>query len=44
MTETLADRLAAFALSTNFADLPDAVIVEARRRLIDAFGCAAGAR
>jgi 2-methylcitrate dehydratase len=43
MPETLADRLAAFALGTKFADLPAAVVVEARRRLIDAFGCAAGA-
>ncbi len=43
MTETLADRLAAFTLSTRFEDLPDAVVSEARRRLLDAFGCAAGA-
>jgi len=43
MTETLADRLAAFALSTRFDDLPAAVVAEARRRLLDAFGCAAGA-
>ena len=43
MTETLADRLAAFTLSTRFEDLPDAVVVEARRRLLDAFACAAGA-
>ena len=43
MTETLADRLAAFALATRFDDLPDAVVAEARRRLLDAFGCAAGA-
>ncbi len=43
MTETLADRLAAFALATRFEDLPGAVVVEARRRLLDAFGCAAGA-
>ena len=43
MTETLADRLAHFALATRFDDLPDVVIIEARRRLIDAFGCAAGA-
>src|SRR3954462_2401686 len=43
MTETLADRLAAFALATRFEDLPEAVVAEARRRLIDAFGCAAGA-
>lgn len=43
MSETLADRLAAFALATRFEDLPGSVVVEARRRLIDAFGCAAGA-
>ncbi len=43
MSETLADRLAAFTLATKFDDLPDAVIVEARRRLLDAFACAAGA-
>lgn len=43
MTETLADRLTDFALSTRFDDLPAEVVVEAKRRLIDAFGCAAGA-
>jgi 2-methylcitrate dehydratase len=43
MPETLADRLAHFALSTRFEDLPGAVVVEARRRLIDTFACAAGA-
>jgi 2-methylcitrate dehydratase len=43
MSETLADRLVHFALSTRFEDLPETVVVEARRRLIDAFGCAAGA-
>jgi 2-methylcitrate dehydratase len=43
MPETLADHLAAFALSTNFDDLPKGVVNEARRRLIDTFGCAAGA-
>ena len=43
MTETLADRLAAFALSTRFEDLPETVVVEARRRLLDAFACAVGA-
>ncbi len=41
--ETLADRLAAFALATKFDDLPGPVVVEARRRWIDALGCAAGA-
>ena len=43
MSETLAERLAAFALSTRFEDLPEAVVVEARRRLLDAFACAVGA-
>jgi 2-methylcitrate dehydratase len=43
MSETLADRFVAFTLATRFEDLPDAVVVEARRRLIDAFGCATGA-
>ena len=43
MTRTLADDLAAFTLSTRFEDLPEKVVAEARRRLIDAFGCAAGA-
>ncbi|MDR3633874.1 MAG: MmgE/PrpD family protein [Isosphaeraceae bacterium] len=43
MSETLAERLAAFALSTRFEDLPDAVVTEARRRLLDAFACAVGA-
>jgi 2-methylcitrate dehydratase len=43
MRETLADRLASFALSTRFEDLPEAVVVEARRRLLDAFACAAAA-
>lgn len=43
MPETLADRLAAFALSARFQDLPEGVVVEARRRLVDSFGCAVGA-
>ena len=43
MPPTLADDLAAFTLRTRFEDLPDKVVVEARRRLIDVFGCAAGA-
>ena len=43
MPETLADRLAEFALSTRFEALPAAVVAEAKRRLIDAFACAAGA-
>src|SRR5579883_2218710 len=43
MTETLADRLASFALNTRFEDLPKAVVVEACNRLLDAFACAVGA-
>ena len=43
MPETLADRLADFALSTRWESLPETVIVEAKRRLLDAFACAAGA-
>ncbi|CAN5617005.1 MmgE/PrpD family protein [soil metagenome] len=43
MTETLADRLTDFVLSTRFEDLPETVVVEARRRLMDSFACAAGA-
>ena len=40
---TLADRLVDFVLATRFEDLPHLVVVEAKRRLIDAFACAAGA-
>jgi 2-methylcitrate dehydratase len=43
MSETLADRLAEFTLATQFGDLPEPVVREAKRRLIDAFACAAGA-
>jgi 2-methylcitrate dehydratase len=43
MSDTLADRLAAFALATRFEDLPGTVVVEARRRLLDSLGCAVGA-
>jgi 2-methylcitrate dehydratase len=43
MSDTLADRLVAFAMSTRFEDLPGAVVVEARRRLVDALACAIGA-
>ena len=43
MSDTLADRLVAFALSTRYEDLPEGVVVEARRRLVDALGCAVGA-
>ncbi len=43
MSDNLAERLAAFALSTRFEDMPETVVVEARRRLLDTLGCAAGA-
>lgn len=43
MPDTLADRLAAFALATRFEDLPEPVVVEARRRLLDSLGCATAA-
>jgi 2-methylcitrate dehydratase len=43
MSGTLAQRLATFALGTRFEDLPAAVVVEARRRLLDSLGCAVGA-
>jgi 2-methylcitrate dehydratase len=43
MPDTLADHLAEFALTIRFEDLPRPVIDQARRRLIDSFGCAAGA-
>jgi 2-methylcitrate dehydratase len=43
MSDTLADQLAAFTLETQFEQLPDDVIIEARRRLLDSFGCAVGA-
>jgi 2-methylcitrate dehydratase len=43
MPETLAEQLVDFALRTRFEDLPGAVVAEARRRLMDSFGCAVGA-
>jgi len=43
MSDTLAERLAAFALGTAFKDLPPTVVVEARRRLLDTLACAIGA-
>ena len=43
MAENLADRLAEFALSVRFDDLPAKVVDEAVRRLVDTFACAAGA-
>jgi 2-methylcitrate dehydratase len=44
MAETLAQRLAEYAISTRFDELPDVVVHETKRRLIDALGCALGAR
>jgi 2-methylcitrate dehydratase len=44
MPETLAERLAEYAISTRYDDLPEPVVHEAKRRLIDALGCALGAR
>jgi 2-methylcitrate dehydratase len=43
MSDTLAERLAAFALGTSFSALPATVVMEARRRLVDALACAVGA-
>ncbi len=43
MPPTLADRLVEFALTTRFEDLPTPVVAEAKRRLLDALACAAGA-
>jgi 2-methylcitrate dehydratase len=43
MSDTLAERLVAFALGVKYEDLPKEVVVEARRRLVDALGCAVGA-
>jgi 2-methylcitrate dehydratase len=43
MSDTLADRLAGFALATRYEDLPSTVVAEARRRLLDALACAVGA-
>jgi 2-methylcitrate dehydratase len=44
MPRPLAKRLAEYAISTRFADLPATVVHETKRRLIDALGCALGAR
>jgi 2-methylcitrate dehydratase len=43
MAATLADRLVDFALGSRFEDLPATVVAEAKRRLVDALGCASGA-
>ena len=38
------ERLAEYAISTRFDDLPEVVVHETKRRMIDALGCAMGAR
>jgi 2-methylcitrate dehydratase len=43
MANTLADRFVDFALGTRFEELPDAVVHETKRRLVDALACAAAA-
>src|SRR5437763_607616 len=43
MTTTLAHQLANFAVTLRYEDLSDAVVHEAKRRLIDSLGCALGA-
>jgi 2-methylcitrate dehydratase len=44
MPESLAERLAQYAFSVRFDELPESVVHETKRRLIDALGCALGAR
>jgi 2-methylcitrate dehydratase len=44
MPDSLAERLAEYAISTRFDDLPEPLVHETKRRLIDALGCALGAR
>jgi 2-methylcitrate dehydratase len=39
----LADRLARYCQSLRYGDLPDAVVHEAKRRVLDSLGCALGA-
>ncbi|MEP7015179.1 MAG: MmgE/PrpD family protein [Verrucomicrobiota bacterium] len=43
MTKTLAHQLAEYACSLRFEDLSKEVVHEAKRRVIDSFGCALGA-
>lgn len=43
VSATLAERLADYAITLEFTDLPPAVVHEVKRRLIDSFGCAIGA-
>jgi 2-methylcitrate dehydratase len=40
---TLAEELSDYALSINFGDLGDDVVLEAKKRVIDSLGCAIGA-
>ena len=40
MTDATIARIADYALATAFANLPDAVVHDCKRRLIDTFGCA----
>jgi 2-methylcitrate dehydratase len=44
MMDTLAERLADYAIATRYDDLPEVAVHETKRRLIDALGCALGAR
>ena len=43
MSQTLADRLARYAVKLRFEDLPRPIVHEAKRRLIDSFATAVGA-
>src|SRR5215475_11840442 len=43
MKKTLAEKLADYTASLRWADLPPAVVHEAKRRMIDSLGCALGA-
>src|SRR5512132_4237316 len=43
MTSTLAQRFANYATTLRYEDLPHDVVHEAKRRVIDSFGCALGA-
>jgi 2-methylcitrate dehydratase len=43
MTSTIADRLAAYAHSLSYTQLPAAVVHEVKRRILDSLGCAFGA-
>jgi 2-methylcitrate dehydratase len=43
MPTLLGEKLVDFALGTRFDALPDRVVIEAKRHLLDTFGCAVGA-